>query len=355
MRFLSRRCHCLLQINQNPRKTRLPGPIGHTTPVLGSVPLMIATPTATPRFRPGKFRRHILSEDFLSLHSPGILDELQNYLALWRQGQMSDPELCAVYILLFLKRQRPKDWWSGRRTPLALPRQVGSCHPIDWLTRDASFARCFAKTDATSLLEFFSASHLRGVPASVHHSLQYWAAGMHPLQLRFDIPTPLEVLRLQTEGRRCVSLLIQPEHMTSYLEGDRDPFGFLLHDLIHADHFFSKPRMALQQRGFYRWLWRLLKHENLQRLLISDPDFRADFEYISSDMNSHCLHLLMTLKAKIFEAFSYRPEGEELYQDLISFSRFPSPIETLCRQVNTADFQPVRDARLLEIFFESLA
>src|ERR1700692_2440008 len=81
------------------------------------------------RFRPGKFRHQILSEDFLRHNADFILSGFQIYFSRWQRREISGPELCAAYILLFLQRQRPQDWWSGRRPAVSTDVQQGHYFP----------------------------------------------------------------------------------------------------------------------------------------------------------------------------------------------------------------------------------
>ena len=158
-------------------------------------------------------------------------------------------------------------------------------------------------SDELSLLEVITTRTLRSIPLSVHRSLAYWSNQKYSLVLSYEIPTPQEVLELQCQGKRVVSLLDQRHHFLSYVENDRDTLGFLVHDLIHADHFFYHPENAEAQIQFCRLLLRLQKVPDFRNRLQDNSDFQNDFNYLSSDMNSVPLHLFKSLKAILLKDF----------------------------------------------------
>ena len=70
----------------------------------------------------------------------------------------------------------------------------------------------------------------------------------------FRIPRPEEVLNQQKQGRRCVTVILDPEKAKKFILGERDALGFTMHDLIHADHFYHNNQCYQGQLGFYGFL-----------------------------------------------------------------------------------------------------
>jgi hypothetical protein len=183
-------------------------------------------------------REHIRQEFFARL-SPKIKD--------WRSGQMLGHELVGIYWLELMKLWRPKDWQSG-----------------------AFFRSC---------------------PARAHRGYEIWCKNPQLMVLRDSLPTPQELLSLQCEGKRVVSLVTDPDQFLLEVNG-RDPLSFLLHDLVHAFEFFEDEEQMRAQINFYRRLQdELLANRELRDRLEKDSEFAQKFEYLISDMNSHPAHL----------------------------------------------------------------
>jgi hypothetical protein len=171
-------------------------------------------------------------------------------------------------------------------------------------------------------LSFWSQVLIRGLPVAVNRALLNWHHGIFPLHLCEHIPDTEEVLRWQTQGERCVTCVTQKELLNGYILDERDPLSFVVHDLIHADHFFRDPLMAQTQIGFARVMQLLLAQPLLRKLRQSDPTFRSEFDYGSTDMNSHGAHLLKYLKAILVFALERQgssaisPQLEELFENI---------------------------------------
>ena len=203
---------------------------------------------------------------------------------------------------------------------------------------------------------------LRSLPWSVNRSLCQWHLGQYPLQLLFHIPSTDEVHQLQTQGQRCVSLLMQESELTQAYTGGRDSLGFLVHDLIHADHFFLEPQKRLAQVQFSKYLWQLKEHAWIQQRRGEDPQFDHDWDYLVSDMNTVPLHLLKALKAISLMSFK-RQHGLLIEHHLTPHlqSHFDSLWETFVQPIplsleeksaavrlNTALYQHPQDSLLLD-------
>nr|BFD66284.1 hypothetical protein HAGR004_13060 [Bdellovibrio sp. HAGR004] len=320
--------------------------------------------------RAGRFRHRLLDDGFLKNQSALAHQCLQPFLELWRTKALSDAEMAAAYIAVFAFLRRPVDFLGGpHNQPLATLSEKPSFQASDFLRclvgelpeslRQVKSLRRFAHNG--DFLTYFCAQSWRSIPLSVPQSLMAWQAGRYPLLLCSYVPTPFEVLSLQTQGQRCVSMLQTLDEMQSFVEEGRDVLGFIVHDLIHADHFFADPVKAAAQIHFSQHLAVIYALPKIQEMLKTDEVFKSEFEYLMSDMNSFPLHLLKTLKAILLGYFKRRegldmksplPHTTELeFQDLYEASLKPwkFPIEALnaAQRLNTPLFESPKDEQLL--------
>lgn len=291
-------------------------------------------------------------------------------MRLWQSKSLSDAEIAAIYILIFSFLRRPKDFLGGpHNQPLAtLPVSSRMCCqtffellqkelPED-LRQTKSLAR-FQRPD--DLLSYFCAHSWRSIPLSVAQSLMAWENGLYPLRLLSYVPTPKEVLSMQSEGQRCVSMLQDLTEMQEFVEEGRDVLGFIVHDLIHADHFFADPVKARAQIEFSRRLMVVFGFHDIQVMLQTDAAFKKEFEYLMSDMNSFPLHLLKTFKAVLLgyfkrreglamtEALSETTEAEfqRLFESSLKIWELPENAHSAAQRLNTPLFQGLEDSLLL--------
>lgn len=166
-----------------------------------------------------------------------------------------------------------------------------------------------------SELLIWTKSTIRGIPWSVNRSLILWWLNQYHLRLYSHVPTAAQVLAQQCQGFRCVTFFRTQAELSELVEGERDAFSFLIHDLIHADHFFSDHELSHQQIHFYHQINGKLADRELLEMFESDPSFAKELNYIVADMNSHPAHLRLSWKAAILNAFKRR-HGVSLRQRL---------------------------------------
>jgi hypothetical protein len=148
-------------------------------------------------------------------------------------------------------------------------------------------------------LRVFAERRVRGVPEDVARGLLAWDRGGRPADLLFEIPTAAGVLARQARGRRCVCLL---DDAAARAHGDpRHPDGlaFVLHDLCHLEKFVA-PEHHAGQVGFFRAVARALATPAMQALDRElDDAWRAERDYVISDMNGSAVFLFAALKMKV--------------------------------------------------------
>lgn len=157
------------------------------------------------------------------------------------------------------------------------------------------------------LLIFINQLELRGIPRAGLQGVVKWYTREYPLVLFAHVPSAYEVLKMQSDGIRCVTAFLQEAELAELYLHTRDPMSFLLHDLIHAHHFMSNPQQFSQQIAFSKLLLKTYNTEQLQFYLNSDSIFNKEFDYLSSDMNGHPCHLYLTLRSIMWMAWDRNP------------------------------------------------
>ena len=145
----------------------------------------------------------------------------------------------------------------------------------------------------SSTIEFLRQHSWKGYSDRIRRSLYEWHQGRYPLTLWSTIPSPLQLLEIQSQGQRVITVF------KTALEWEQTHLGksaweFVVHDLIHADHFFENPIWREGQIGFYRFILEHWDHELMTNLKTHCPE---QFDYLIADMNSHPQHMYQTLSA----------------------------------------------------------
>ncbi|MEK2646052.1 hypothetical protein [Bdellovibrio sp. BCCA] len=322
--------------------------------------------------RAGRFRHRLLDDEFLKNQGPLAFQCLQSFLQLWRTGSLNDVEMASAYILIFAFLRRPKDFLGGVHNEL-LDRDksqnaVSSEKVLSVLQNSLPASLRDSKSlqrlnSPVSFVEHFCSMSWRSIPLSVQQSLSAWSSGRYPLRLLTTVPTPEEVLEMQAQGLRCISMLIQENEICHFVEEGRDVLGFIVHDLIHADHFFADPVKAQAQIHFCQKLLVIEKLPEIQKMLSGDITFKGEFHYLMSDMNSVPLHLLKTLKAILLGYFKRRenaamnaplpPQVEteflKLFKAILDPWSFPQGALEAAYRLNTPLYKGLDDSEMLHL------
>lgn len=326
--------------------------------------------------RSGRFRHRLLDDIFLQTHAGDLHRALTPFLDLWHRRQISDAEMAALYIFIFSFFRRPQDFLGGPHNDfvfkkssatlsgLAVLEELANSLPPS-LRQKKSLQRIATKD---VFLDLFCSLSWRSIPLSVPRSLMAWQTGLYALTLTTEVPTPEEVLELQCQSRRCVSMLTSAEHIAGFVEEGRDVLGFIVHDLIHADHFFADPLKTQAQVLFCQRLKKVYETAKIQEILKKDAFFKAEFFYLMSDMNSVPLHLLKTLKAVLLGHFKRRqkafnqplsPADEAeflaLFQEALKAWSFSPEAWQAALRLNTPLAQGPQDLLLLDVALNKLS
>ena len=168
------------------------------------------------------------------------------------------------------------------------------------------------------------------------------------MQILNYVPTPSELLQFQLEDKRIISFNEDYETWATTLYHGRDFLSFMIHDLIHADHFFANPTNRMGQLGFYHCVRLILQDRNL-KILLETPTFTEGFEYIISDMNSHPIHLFKTLHARVVHVTENEMKANFIWKHWTSvWSQGSFDIDSALQKINTQLFSDKEALKITE-------
>lgn len=216
----------------------------------------------------------------------------------WRSGEMDDASYATLYLLHWQSSLHGKRFASRRRRTDPPP------DPAAWLAESSVISGAGLNGYLLAYLERYQ---FFGIIGNVPVALACWLRKEWPLAFCERIPSPLEVLRMQVEGIRPVTVLSAWPRLLEPVLTKPNGFAFMLHDLEHAWKFYHCPKMHLEQRGFFHTLLCALERGCFDGYLL-DPVFAIKFDYLSSDMNTHIMHASQFLRAILME-FHLRKEN----------------------------------------------
>ncbi len=226
------------------------------------------------------------------------LTELALAVARWRNGEVDDPSYAALYFLHWQSALHGKRFASRRYK--ADPRPDAAA----WFAETSALGKFGVREYLQRLFERYQ---FFGIINNVPVALAAWLSRDWPLVLCEHIPSPCEVLSMQVEGTRPVTVLSAWPRMLNPVLTKPNAFAFMVHDLEHAWKFFHDPAMHRQQREFFCLLATAQAEGRFDRYL-HDPVFSAKFDYLTSDMNTHTMHASQFLRAILVE-FHLRREN----------------------------------------------
>lgn len=127
-------------------------------------------------------------------------------------------------------------------------------------------------------------------------ALKNWIDGTWEFVCLDYIPTPYEVLDYQARGVRPVTVILQ-QNFAPILNRE-DCLEFFLHDLEHGHMFFFNSELKNMQMRFFSNVAKTLG-SGLWREYLKDEEFKKNFYYLISDMNTHEEHYKQFLKATL--------------------------------------------------------
>lgn len=293
--------------------------------------------------RQGSYKKLLLSEETLRQAGPWLWENLS---ALKKQD-LTEQDFATLYILLYLRLRTPKNWLQPK--PNAHLAANADERLLTDMIPESMNLTTWEKEKLQGLTgkNLFEAYVMKGIPLSVNRAMVNWYEGKWKIKMLEYIPSSRELLKLQVKNTRCITLMTAPENCSKIVLGSRDPLSFVLHDLMHADQFFSHDVSLKGQLGFYSLINAIYDKTETRSLLKSDSGFKKEFEYIASDMNAYVIHLFKCLKSSI-----YRTEEKESYFDqLLHWWNMSEEEKTSSMKLNTPEFSS-EDEIVLKNFFE---
>lgn len=272
----------------------------------------------------------------LSVPSPASVS-YQEALSRFQKQEISPAELASHYLVERVWRRFGRRWRQAKRE------------------KPLSFA------SSSDLFALISTWRLCGVPEPAARALCSWGEGKRPIRLLFTIPSPLEILTMQSRGERCLSLLEDAAVPAPH----RDGLDFALHDLCHVEKFVD-PEHYHGQVGFFSMLARAIRRPEWQELDKSlDDTWRSDLERVMADMNGSPIFLWVALKAGLRPALHRREHPNEPFQPqeesplyretlthLLAWFGFPPEVQEDARLVNDRHSHREASQRLARFFAE---
>lgn len=225
--------------------------------------------------------------------SQKLLCELPRLAVRRRAGEFDAAVFAALYFLHWQIASNGRQFASRKNKSDSRP------DAEEWLTL---MAETKGEGLREHLLGWLERYQFHGVIDNVPQALAQWLRGAWPLILREDIPTPLEILRMQARGCRAVTVLAEYPRLCQPVLNKPDAFVFFRHDLEHAYKFFHSPVLHAGQRAFFA----VLEDACDRGVFVpyfSDSGFTGKFHYLMSDMNTHPEHSRQYLRAILVEFY----------------------------------------------------
>lgn len=277
----------------------------------------------------------------------------------WRKQAMDAPvssaEIVAEFVLVSASRLHGTGWLGTQVVPRSvgegrlLPRLESLSIPLSEKSRQR-----LARVD--TMAQLLTHFQLKGVREDSVLGLKGWLEGRYPLELWLTQPSPAEMLRLQSQGRRVVTLYLDPSDQDRKIGRHAGAYGFCLHDLEHAEKFFGGETGG--QIRFFQLLQAAIGLGHFQSLT-TESQFSGELDYLMSDMNSHPVHLMKYLKAVVIGVFERRLDSPtERFQawcrQLFSIWNFNSETTEAALRLNFPSREREDDRVRLAAYFQGV-
>lgn len=273
--------------------------------------------------RKGRYRYQMIPKEHLEVWAKPLEEIFAQWLVWHQRGQLAEWEFATFYLLIFVFLERPEESWSYSKTRVNFSR-AHSRELIDEL--NWGVVTCLKNYNLHSNPDLWlkcsswaygDMMQLRGVPEKVLWSLRHWRLGSYALALMHRVPSSMELLKMQVQGQRCVTALINAREIRTPVEQGRDVWSFCLHDLSHASHFFARQSESLAQRYLSWFFLRAWTDSSLAKAISSDSILEKQFSYVAADMNAHPVYLFYSFYAIVLGYFK-RSLGYSERQNLLA-------------------------------------
>lgn len=257
-----------------------------------------------------RFKHFLIPQKDLAAESLVLGPRLQTIFKSYDDGLLNTPQMLFLVIATVCEHRKSGDWWMKGASGLEFSNEKPT-RAFALAVEALNFAHRQGKVESAdttfisakrshvqaieSLSDFFSRYRLKKLPQAIERVLWLWSSRKASLYLSETPVTPQTMLEMQSRGERVVTCSREAFLNGKMVDGKRDALEFLLHDLTHADLFFSETHN--EQIQFFSVLKSVLE----KPVVDSDPQFQAALEYIMSDMNSNHAHLQLSLRAAVID------------------------------------------------------
>lgn len=296
--------------------------------------------------RHGSYKKILISAETLKRESDFLSSNLERLFL----SNLTPFELTTLYLILFLRIKHPRNWLQKKVAHNSAKGPINARELMEIIPREFNLSNWEKeKLSGVSADLLFIEFRLKGIPEAVNRTMINWSRGNWNIVLFTHIPKPKELLYLQVQQSRCITLINKKEWLDQLILNSRDPLSFLLHDLIHADHFFNQSETLRGQLGFYQLIYKIYDYPELKNSLKSDAEFKKEFEYVASDMNAYVIHLFKCFKSAIVKTET--THSHSLFSKIINWWSMPPEIQAASIRLNTPHFSE-DDELTLKLFFE---
>lgn len=238
-----------------------------------------------------KFKYFLIPKEQLLSEANILAPKFHLLFEAYNQRAITRTDLIFAIIMTVCDCRKKNEWWMKGKSDYIFTDSSSSTTMVSF------FEQWGFEKHIYSLHSFFGHYRIKNLPVSVPRVL--WLIDQKKIEIEIvENPIdPVEMLKLQAQGKRVVTLSRSCFLNGELVDEQRDALEFLLHDLSHANLFFSETHA--EQKIFFANLMQLLNEQSVCQSLQQDELFVKDLNYIMSDMNSSKIHLLSSLRAAL--------------------------------------------------------
>ena len=224
--------------------------------------------------------------------------QLEHFWGKYQSNTLTKGDIVAIFLVLYDQLFPTTDWLQFSATRCHSRQEIQS-HFFPKSDPDFKTHPFFKRvTPEFSMGAIFNQSLLKKETLRSCLGLLHIFQKPHTIQILDYIPSPMQVLGMQAQGLRCVTLLRSEKWFFHCFEHNRNIRDFVIHDLEHIWQMFEKPDLTASQIAFSTKLFELINQGHFD-FILNDSFFSKEFNYIISDMNTHPAHSYATLKSLI--------------------------------------------------------
>ncbi|MCB0370774.1 MAG: hypothetical protein KDD45_15455 [Bdellovibrionales bacterium] len=260
------------------------------------------------------------------------LQALNNYWTLFQQEKISPQDIAALSFLSYYHflSTSPSFYQLQKHEHLPNNNEIKSYS----MASDPFILNILAlsptKNAPMNLYELFNRITFKGVKLVAIKALCLWYQQKFTLEVVDYIPSPLDILKMQAQGRRCISILRTPKALVQRFDHNRNVQQFLVHDLEHAWQMFSSSESSIAQTQVSQKLLNLYYSGKIDFLFENEATTKS-INYIFSDMNTHPQHTLLSLKSVLLDYYKIQTGVNKL--DFLTEQEFSRQWKLVCNSL----------------------